>query len=134
MDERKKILLVDDTLEFLEIFKFKLTQNNIFEVDTANNGKEALEKINQNDYDLIILDVMMPEMDGIETAMEIVKIKGERKINFIFLTNFGEDNPLVGKEIDEYYAKQIGASAFFRKTEDLDEIVKKINEILSTNS
>jgi two-component system alkaline phosphatase synthesis response regulator PhoP len=125
----KKILLVDDSPEFLEIIKFKLSQTGLV-IDTANNGKEALEKINQNNYDLIVLDVMMPEMDGIDTALEIMKIKDNKNLKFVFLTNFGEDNPLVGKEIDEYYAQQIGASAFFRKTEDLDEIVKNILEIL----
>jgi CheY-like chemotaxis protein len=130
MNGNKKILLVDDTPEFLEIFKFKLNQLG-FIIDTANNGKEALEKINQNDYDLIILDVMMPEMDGVETALEIMKIKDSKDIKFVFLTNYGEDNPLVGKEVDEYYAKQLGASAFFRKTEDLDEIAQGIVKLLT---
>ncbi len=130
MNGNKKILLVDDTAEFLEIFKFKLNQLG-FIIDTANNGKEALEKINQNDYDLIILDVMMPEMDGVETALEIMKIKDSKDIKFVFLTNYGEDNPLVGKEVDEYYAKQLGASAFFRKTEDLDEIAQGIVKLLT---
>ncbi|GIW65664.1 MAG: two-component system response regulator [Candidatus Parcubacteria bacterium] len=124
----KKILLVDDTPEILEIVKIKLEQNG-FMVDTANNGKEAIEKIKFNNYDLIILDVMMPEMDGIETALEIMKINSNAK--FIFFTNYGEDNPLIGKEIDEYYAKQIGASAFFRKTDDLNKIIEKINQLLS---
>lgn len=130
MEKQKKVLLVDDTPDFLEIFKFKLTQSGLI-VDTANDGKEALEKIKQNNYDLVILDVMMPEMDGIDTALEIMKMKDNKDIKFVFLTNFGEDNPLIGKEIDEYYAKQIGASAFFRKTEDLDIISKKILELLS---
>ncbi|GIW66874.1 MAG: hypothetical protein KatS3mg095_0772 [Candidatus Parcubacteria bacterium] len=129
VNNQNKILLVDDTPEFLEIFKIKLTQNN-FDVETATNGKEALDKIKNNNYDLIILDVMMPEMDGITTALEIMKMKDKQNIKFVFLTNFGEDNPLIGKEVDEYYAKQIGASAFFRKTEDINNIVDGIKKIL----
>jgi len=128
--DKKKLLLVDDDLDFLEILKTKL-ENEGFDVDTVSNGNECLQKINQEKYNLIILDVMMPEFDGIDVALEIIKNYPQRNFNFIFLTNLGEENPLLEKNIDEEYAKQIGAYAFISKGEDLDNIVLKIKKIIS---
>jgi len=126
----KKLLLVDDDLNFLEILETKLKREN-FEIDKANNGNECLEKVNQKNYDLIVLDVMMPEFDGIDIVLSLLKNYPDRKFKFIFLTNFGEENPLVDKNIDEEYAKQIGATAFISKLEDLDSIISKIKKIIN---
>ena len=74
MGENKfKILLVDDEPDILEIISYNLKSNG-FEVFTALNGVKAFKKAKSNLPDLIILDVMMPEMDGIETCEEIRKI------------------------------------------------------------
>ena len=68
-----KILLADDVEELAEAVGEMLELND-YEVDIANNGKEALDRIKGNEYDCIILDVMMPIMDGFETVKQIRKL------------------------------------------------------------
>ncbi len=62
-----KILLVDDEPDILEFLSYNINKEG-YEVHTAQNGKEAIEKAKKIDPHLILLDVMMPEMDGIETG------------------------------------------------------------------
>jgi CheY-like chemotaxis protein len=76
---------------------------------------------------------MMPEMDGIDTAIELAKNFNLNEVKFIFLTNYGEDNPLFGNEIDGSFAKQIGALAYFRKSEALENLLNFINNFLKDN-
>lgn len=79
------ILIVDDKQE--NIFSLKtLLQLNLYEVDTATSGEEALRKILQNDYSLIILDVQMPGMDGFEVAESVAGLNRTRDIPIIFLS------------------------------------------------
>jgi two-component system alkaline phosphatase synthesis response regulator PhoP len=134
MDEEKNklILLVDDDQDFLEILSTKLKEQG-FNIETAKNGKEALEKLQHIKPDLIILDVMMPEMNGIDTAIELAKNFNLNEVKFIFLTNYGDDNPIFGKETDENFAKQIGALAYFRKSEALENLLSFINNFLKDN-
>jgi CheY-like chemotaxis protein len=132
MTENKKlILLADDDESFREILKIKLESAG-FEIITTVNGKELLDKLTtlEKNPDLIILDVMMPDMDGVETAFKISKNEKNKGIPFIFLTSFGEDIHPKGEKIDEKFAKEIGAVKFIRKGEDLNEVVKIINELL----
>ena len=68
-----KILLADDVQELAKATG-AILQYNDYEVDVVENGKEALEKVNQNVYDCIILDVMMPVMDGFETVKQMRKL------------------------------------------------------------
>jgi len=126
----KTILLVDDDPDFVEILSSKLKEVG-FNIEIAYNGKEALEKLNQIKPDLIILDVMMPEMDGIDLAFEITKRFNLNEYKFIFLTNYGEDNPLFEKKPDQNFAKQIGALAYIRKNIPLFEICEEIQKILN---
>ncbi|SFH85438.1 response regulator transcription factor [Pisciglobus halotolerans] len=67
-----KILVVDDDKEIVELLGIYI-QNEGYELEKAYNGKEALTKLHTQDIDLVVLDVMMPEMDGIETIKEIRK-------------------------------------------------------------
>ena len=71
----EKILLVDDELDIIEFLGYNLTKEG-YDVTTTTNGKEAIEIAKKINPDLIILDVMMPEMDGIETCHEIEKLMG----------------------------------------------------------
>jgi CheY-like chemotaxis protein len=131
LESKKLILLADDDENLREILKLKLETTG-FEIIAAVNGKEVLDKLTtlERKPDLIILDVMMPDMDGVETALQISENKKYKGVPFIFLTGFGEDIHPEGEKIDEKFAKEIGAVKFVRKGEDLDEIVKVINEVL----
>lgn len=84
---KTKILLVDDEKDIVEFLNYNLVQEG-FEVITAFDGEEALEKIKKNP-DLIILDVMMPKMDGYEACIKIRKIKEHENTPVIFLTARG---------------------------------------------
>jgi len=133
MDEvkNKLILLVDDDQDFLEILSTKLKGQG-FNIEIAKNGKEALEKLQNIKPDLIILDVMMPEMNGIDTAIELAKNFNLNEVKFIFLTNYGEDNwpEEISLRIDENFAKQIGALAYIRKHQPLEHLIETLNKLL----
>jgi CheY-like chemotaxis protein len=133
MDEQKNklILLVDDDQDFLEILSTKLKEQG-FNIETAKNGKEALEKLQHIKPDLIILDVMMPEMNGIDTAIELAKNFNLNEVKFIFLTNYGDDNwpQEISLKVDENFAKQIGALAYIRKHQPLEHLIETLNKLL----
>src|SRR5213595_2651678 len=77
-----RILIVDDEIEMRQLLRIYLMQEN-YSIEEAQNGKEAYEKILLNDYDLMILDVMMPVMDGWETIEQVRKVSS---IPIILLT------------------------------------------------
>ena len=85
-----KILLVDDEKDILEIVGYNLTQEG-YQIFTASNGKEAIIKAKKELPQLIILDVMMPEMDGIEACENIRKIPELQDTIITFLTARSED-------------------------------------------
>ncbi len=104
-----KILLVDDEVDILEFISYNLRKEG-FEVFTATNGKAAIEIATKETPQLIILDVMMPDMDGIETCREIRSIKGMNNVLITFLTARGEDySQIAGFEAgaDDYITKPI---------------------------
>ena len=86
----KKILLIDDEQDILEILSYNLEKEG-YEVFTANNGNEGIEKAKQILPDLILLDVMMPEKDGIETCQDLRKIKELQKTLIVFLSARSEE-------------------------------------------
>lgn len=104
-----KILLVDDEEDILEMIRYNLEKEG-YDVETASNGKEAIEKAKKFAPNLIILDVMMPEMDGIETCLAIKDIKGLGNPMIAFLTARGEDySQIAGFDsgADDYITKPI---------------------------
>ena len=122
MGENKfKILLVDDEPDILEIISYNLKSNG-FEVFTALNGVKALKKAKSILPDLIILDVMMPEMDGIETCEEIRKIPELNDTIITFLTARSEDySQLAGFDAgaDDYINKPIKPKLLVGKVKSL---------------
>ena len=76
--KQKKILIIDDEQDILEILSYNLEKEG-YEVFTATNGNEGIEMAKQILPDLILLDVMMPEKDGIETCQDLRKIKELQK-------------------------------------------------------
>lgn len=105
----EKILLVDDENDILEFVSYNLTKEG-FQVLTCNNGKEAIKIAQKENPDLIILDVMMPEMDGIETCHELRSIEKLKDTLIIFLSARGEDYSQVAgfdAGADDYVSKPI---------------------------
>src|SRR5436190_23703671 len=83
--DRMKILLVDDEPDILEFMDYNLRKEN-YDVIKASNGKEAIALVKREHPDLIILDIMMPEMDGIETYRLLREIRDFKATLIVFLT------------------------------------------------
>lgn len=131
MDSNGKylILLVDDDSSFREIMKAKLEAAG-FVVLEAKDGQDGLNKLKELKPDIVLLDVQMPKMSGIEA---LSKIKADPEIantKVFFLTNYGEKNT-ADAPLDDKFAKEIGAVGHLRKTDDLDKIIDAINGQLS---
>lgn len=109
MANAQKVLLVDDEEDILDLLEYNLSKEG-FDVYTASNGKEAVKKAKEIIPDLILLDVMMPEMDGIEACEEIRKHSQLSETVIAFLTARGEDySQIAGFEVgaDDYITKPI---------------------------
>ncbi len=104
-----KILLVDDDPDILEFIEYNLVKEG-FEVETASNGVEAIEKAIKIKPDLILLDVMMPEMDGVETCARLREMDEVKDTRIAFLTARGEDySQIAGFDAggDDYILKPV---------------------------
>ena len=115
------ILLVDDDPDILEIVSYNLSAEG-YHIFTAENGKEAVKKAKKKKPDLIILDVMMPEMDGIEACEQIRKIPTLQNTIITFLTARGEDySQMAGFDAgaDDYITKPIRPKVLVSKVKAL---------------
>lgn len=115
-----KILIVDDEELIRSVIKEYLNEQNYI-TDEAENGKEALEKLLINDYDLLVLDIMMPEMDGFTMLQNL---KEERKIPTIVLSARGE-------EYDKLAGFNLGIDDYLTKPFSPKELVARIKAILN---
>ena len=116
-----KILLVDDEPDILEIVGYNL-KNEGYQVYTANNGLEALKSAKKITPNLILLDIMMPEMDGIETCEKIRAIKSLENTLIAFLTARNEDYSQVAgfdAGADDYITKPIKPKVLISKVKSL---------------
>jgi len=119
---KKKILIVDDDSFLLDMYALKFSQNN-FEVYTAGSGVHALEKMKGGlDPDVILMDIIMPDMDGFEALEQINKKKLCTNCVKIVLSNKSEQ-----KDIDE--GKRLGVAGYivkanFTPAEVIDQVVK----------
>jgi two-component system alkaline phosphatase synthesis response regulator PhoP len=133
-----KILLVDDEPDILEIVGYNLSSEG-YKIVTANNGIEGVKQAKKEKPQLIILDVMMPEMDGIEACERIRKIPELNDVVITFLTARGEDYSQVAgfdAGADDYITKPIKpkvlvskVKALLRRYKDSDESVNNILKI-----
>ncbi len=117
----KKILLVDDEKDIVEFLKYNLEQED-FEVLVGYNGQDALDKISGKP-DLVILDIMMPDMDGFEVCRRIRATKGFENVPVIFLT-------AKSGETDEIKGLEIGASDYIQKPISPKKLVARVNSNL----
>ena len=118
----QRILLVDDEADILEFISYNLIREG-YQVYTATNGKEAVAKAREVVPHLILLDVMMPEMDGIETCQEIRKQDELKNTLIAFLTARGEDySQIAGFEA--------GADDYVVKPFEAKEVIARIKAVL----
>ena len=118
----KKLLIIDDDVKLLELLKEYFEKNN-FECDTAELPSEGMKKIGKNSYDLIILDVMLPEMDGFEVCKQIRK---QNNVPILMLTAKGETT-------DRVVGLEIGADDYVSKPFEPRELLARINAIIRRN-
>ncbi|MCA0152125.1 response regulator transcription factor [Winogradskyella vincentii] len=122
-----KILLVDDEPDILEIVGYNLSSQG-YQIITGENGIEAVEKAKTHRPHLIILDVMMPEMDGIEACEKIRELPNQNDTIITFLTARGEDYSQVAgfdAGADDYIAKPIKPKVLVSKVKALLRRLKK---------
>jgi len=114
----KKILVVDDEPLIVKGLKFSLEQDGYI-IDAAYDGEEALDKVNSNEYDLIILDVMLPKVDGLTVCQ---KIREKMSVPIIMLTAKGED-------MDKILGLEYGADDYLTKPFNILELKARIKAI-----
>jgi DNA-binding NtrC family response regulator len=113
-----KVLLVDDEKAFVDTLAQRLRMRELI-VDVVYDGEQALSHIKKVEPDVIVLDLKMPGLYGIEVLREIKKIN--REIQVIILTGHGTEK-------DDEEAKKLGGFEFLRKPADIDLLVAKIKE------
>jgi len=117
-----KILLVDDEIQLIKIVKIRLESHG-HEVLTAFDGKEGLEKVKSEKPDLIILDVMMPKIDGYQVCRLLKTDALYANIPIILFTGKAQDD-------FEEIGDKVGADAFVRKPFDSKVLLGKVEELL----
>lgn len=123
---QKKILLIDDEEDILELLSYNLEKEGYI-VTTANNGNEGIQKAKEMIPDLILLDVMMPEKDGIETCQELRQIKDLQNTLIVFLSARSE-------EFSQLAGFQAGANDYVVKVIKPKVLTSKINALLQLTS
>ena len=118
-----KILIVDDVVSNVLLLKILLT-NEKFQVCTANNGRMCIEMAKKEHPDLILLDVMMPDINGFDTAVVLKKDEETRDIPIIFLTALNTPQDLV-------HGFQVGANDFLTKPFNKEELVMRVTQQIS---
>ncbi|MDD2430607.1 MAG: response regulator [Firmicutes bacterium] len=116
-----KVLVVDDA-SFMRMRMNKLLTENGYEVDEAENGLDALDKYQKDSYDLVIMDITMPAMDGIEAVKHIKDLDPEAKI--IMCSAIGQQQMVIE-------ALKAGAKDFVVKPFQPDRIMESIKRVLS---
>lgn len=122
MEQGAKVLVVDDEPNVLKSLVQFLTIED-FEVESASNGPEALEKVESFHPELILLDVMMPGMDGFEVLEKIKEMPKHQNTPIIMLTAKDQSS-------DVLKGYQSGATSYLVKPFNLDELVETINQTL----
>ena len=115
----KRVLVVDDEKVIVKGITFSLQQDD-YEVDSASDGEEALEKVRSNHYDIVLLDLMLPKLDGLEVCREI---RGFSQVPIVMLTAKSED-------MDKIMGLEYGADDYITKPFNILELKARIKAIL----
>jgi DNA-binding response OmpR family regulator len=122
MEKPKKILVVDDEADMRRIISVRLEING-YNVITADDGEEALEKTKKERPDLIVLDLMLPKISGFEVCRMLKFDKQYKEIPIMILS-------ALDQQADREKAAKCGADAYFIKPFDLELLIKKTKDLL----
>ena len=128
MTDKKRILVVDDEPDFALLVQGNL-QKEGFDVDVAYNGVEGLEKIKQNPPDAVVLDVMMPEMDGYEVCSEIKKDDRLAEIAILMLTAVADH--VTSTRYSHFDGMSMEADDYLPKPASAEEITDSLKSLLN---
>jgi CheY-like chemotaxis protein len=123
-EKRKHVLIVDDEEVIVAVLRRYVTMAG-YDQETAMNGREALERVAANPPDLILLDLMMPEMNGFEACRQIRSNPATAKIPVIVLT-------ALRSQSDSQEARNCGATEFIVKPVTGEELVKRLKHYLGS--
>jgi two-component system response regulator ChvI len=124
-ERKRRILVVDDEPDLTMLCRMSLEHSG-FEVDTFNDSQEALSKFKPGSYDLVILDIKMPKMDGFELYYEIKKKDNNAKVCFLTASELYYEE----FRTNEYDA--LDKKLFIRKPVDNEELLKEVNKMMSS--
>ena len=123
VDTKKKILIVDDEPNVQRLYRAILSKK--FEVFEAENGKEAIEIANTQKPDVILMDMMMPKMDGL-TACHVIKNDPATKLIPVIMVT------AIGFELNIRLSQQMGATGYVTKPFAPKDLLDKIQQVLAT--
>ncbi len=121
------VLIIDDEQDIREVIRLKLEASG-FDVREAVNGKEGIEMAKTAKPDIILLDVVMPVMDGGEALLKLQTDPETRRIKIFMFTGKGDPRPQT-ISVDKKFAQESGAVDFLRKEIDLNNLVRKLNDV-----
>jgi len=126
MNDKRKLLAVDDDLLFLKIinewFSFKG-----FQISTTNNGEDVMDILKKQNYDVVLLDIMMRHTSGLE-VLEQIKSDPDTKDIPVFIVS------QIGEQEHKTKAKELGAEAYLVKSNfSLKELTEKVNKVIEKN-
>lgn len=119
---RQRIVIIEDEKDIVDLVRYNFRKEG-FEVESFSNGKEGLESLRKNQADLVLLDVMLPDLDGIEICKRVRADERLKGLPIIFLTAKGE-------EIDRVVGLEIGADDYVVKPFSPRELVARVKAVL----
>jgi len=124
MEDSVRVVLVDDNREFCQLLEEYLNeQENISVVGVGYNGVEGLKLVKEKEPDILVLDLIMPHLDGIGVMEELNRLDLSSKVKTIILTAFGQEE--VTKRVVE-----LGANYYIMKPFDLDKLAERIRQMM----
>lgn len=129
MRDKPLILIVDDELEIREVVKTKLEASG-FETKEASRGAEGIKLAQELKPDIILLDIIMPDMDGVEALFKLKSDQVTKDIKVFIFTGKGDPRPEI-IEINRKFALESGAVDFIRKEIELNELATKLQKTIT---
>ncbi len=118
----KRILVIEDDPDIVELLRYNLEKED-FQVDAATDGKAGLERVRRGPADLLILDLMLPQLSGIEVCKELRRAPEHESLPIIMLTARGE-------ETDRILGLELGADDYVTKPFSIREMVARVKALL----